>query len=327
MKNGGRALVVHQGALGDFLLMLPVIEALHDAYPRVRIDFWSRLGYAALIAHRSYFGQAHSSNGSEIAPFYHEELWRESPLPALFAESDEIIIFGQEAARAAAERIALKSNCPVHWVRSFPTSGEDVPVSRFILQQFRAMGFPIEEKRVRMLPIPEEKIWVESWLAKRGWQENRPVLMHPGSGGIGKIWPLKHWWALINWLHEKSRRPILMTLGPADDPLRHFASEAERMGVAILDGLSLARLAALLAESRCYVGCDSGVSHLASMMGVPSLVVFGPTEPSVWGPQGSNVSIFRDRWHESEVLAWSTSDVPAEPEPNACKGLEAYLST
>lgn len=326
MKDAGRALIVHQGALGDFLLMLPAIEALHGAYPRVRIDFCSRSDHIALIAHRSYFGKAHSSDGSEFAAFYHEDLWRESHVPAIFTESDVIFILGQEAARGAAERIGLKSGRPVHWVRSFPVFGEEVPVSRFIVEQFRAMGFPIKEEPVRMLPIAEERIWAEAWLAERGWQRKRPVLMHPGSGGIRKIWPLKHWWALINWLKEKNGRPILMTLGQADDALRHFASEAERMGVVVLDGLSLARLAALLSESRCYVGCDSGVSHLASMMGVPSLVVFGPTEPSVWGPQGSNVRILQDRWHESEVLAWSPSHAPDELEPNTRKTLEAYLS-
>ena len=46
-------------------------------------------------------------------------------------------------------------------------------------------------------------------------------------------------------------------------------------------------LAAILARSRCYVGNDSGVTHLAAGgWGTPSSPLFGPTDPRIWGPRG-----------------------------------------
>ena len=50
-------------------------------------------------------------------------------------------------------------------------------------------------------------------------------------------------------------------------------------------------LASLCAESACYVGNDSGVSHLAAASGARALVLFGPTDPAAWGPRGERVSI------------------------------------
>jgi ADP-heptose:LPS heptosyltransferase len=44
-------------------------------------------------------------------------------------------------------------------------------------------------------------------------------------------------------------------------------------------------------ESRAYVGNDSGVSHLAAALGVPTIAVFGPTDPTVWAPLGPKVAV------------------------------------
>jgi ADP-heptose:LPS heptosyltransferase len=53
--------------------------------------------------------------------------------------------------------------------------------------------------------------------------------------------------------------------------------------------LSLPQAAALLQRCRLYVGNDSGVSHLAGRLGVPTAAVFGPTDPAVWRPLGPHV--------------------------------------
>jgi len=56
------------------------------------------------------------------------------------------------------------------------------------------------------------------------------------------------------------------------------------------DTLALRRL---LASGRAYVGNDSGVSHLAAWLGLPSVVVFGPSDPVRWRPIGENVEVVR----------------------------------
>jgi ADP-heptose:LPS heptosyltransferase len=60
-------------------------------------------------------------------------------------------------------------------------------------------------------------------------------------------------------------------------------------------GVSVPHLAAVLAESRGYFGNDSGVSHLAAALGVPTVAVFGPTDPAVWAPLGPEVSVVAPR--------------------------------
>jgi len=58
----------------------------------------------------------------------------------------------------------------------------------------------------------------------------------------------------------------------------------------------------LLSGAVFFMGCDSGVSHVAAAMKVPSIVVFGPTDPAVWAPLGEHVTIYRDSWDGQAVL-------------------------
>ncbi len=60
-------------------------------------------------------------------------------------------------------------------------------------------------------------------------------------------------------------------------------------------GLELAEAGAVLSECALYVGNDSGITHLAAGLGVPTVAVFGPTDPAVWRPLGPRVRVVRGR--------------------------------
>jgi len=53
----------------------------------------------------------------------------------------------------------------------------------------------------------------------------------------------------------------------------------------------LFELARFLAEARAYIGNDSGITHLAAAVGTPTIALFGPTDPAVWGPRGKAVRV------------------------------------
>jgi len=61
----------------------------------------------------------------------------------------------------------------------------------------------------------------------------------------------------------------------------------------LLHDLPLPLLAAILSRCRLYVGNDSGVTHLAAAVGVPTVAIFGPTDPDVWAPRGPGVRVVR----------------------------------
>jgi ADP-heptose:LPS heptosyltransferase len=66
---------------------------------------------------------------------------------------------------------------------------------------------------------------------------------------------------------------------------------AKKIGAVTAHNLQLRLLAAVLSKCGAYVGNDSGVTHLAAATGIPTLAIFGPTDPAVWAPLGRNVKV------------------------------------
>jgi len=322
----GKIVAIHQGALGDFLLALPILEGLHRSYPKIRIDLWTRAEHLALLAEKPYVGKEPSPDDSELAPFFHDELWRGAKIPRFLEGRLAILIFGQAGSRVLAKRLSDRLPCPVQWVQSFPSPGSHQHVSRFLLEQCRQLGWSIQECLLELHPSPLEVSVARKYLQqKEEISLTRPILVHPGSGGLRKIWPLKHWWALLRFLSGQYCYPVFLSLGPADERLKDFAGEAQKLGAVLLEGLSLSRLAAFLSGCRVFIGSDSGVSHLAALVGIPTVVIFGPTDPGIWGPRGPNVHILKETWQEGEVLTWSQEPAPASLNPSLLERLNDLL--
>lgn len=304
--HSGRPLIVHQGALGDFLLALPVFEGLHRLYPETLIDFCSRPDYTSILQIKPYYGRAHSFDASSLALLYHDELWRSTRVATYFLEARSIFLFGQNSSRLLASRLSQLVNCELYWLRSFPVAGQNRPVTQFLFNQLREQGLDLECAVPKIDPLPGEKEAVQDWMASVGLdQKPKPIIIHPGSGGRKKIWPLSRWWSLLAWLCTKYDHPVFMVLGEADQHLGPFATAAQKIGVYLLENISLQRLTAFLDRSQLYVGNDSGVSHLAAAVGVPTAAIFGSTLPEVWAPQGAEVYIIKSQWNEPENLLWS----------------------
>ena len=118
------------------------------------------------------------------------------------------------------------------------------------------------------LPAPElPDLWTPS---------SDKIIMHPGSGAAAKCWP--HFAGLIEMV-----RDAVVLIGPADVD---FPTNRPS-----LRGLSLLDVAEELRQCRCFVGNDSGITHLAAYLGCPTIALFGPTDPRVWGPIGRRVKI------------------------------------
>ncbi|MGH7897816.1 MAG: glycosyltransferase family 9 protein, partial [Candidatus Binatia bacterium] len=121
----------------------------------------------------------------------------------------------------------------------------------------------------------------------------RPLVLHPGSGGRGKRWSRVGFEQIAErWLRR--RRQVIAVLGPAE---RDEGPAWDRHGIKVLSDLDLLDVAVLLGASGAYLGNDSGLSHLAAVMGSSGVALFGPTDPLRWRPLSPRiVSLRAEPW-------------------------------
>jgi ADP-heptose:LPS heptosyltransferase len=315
-REAARIVVFHQGALGDFLLTVPIVEELCAAWPgsgiasggaKVLIDFWAKPEYVSLLEGKRYLGASYSVHGPLVSALFRDDLWQSVPLPDFLLNAHHVFIFGQSGSQLLSERLSVRLNGRVDWVRSFPLPDSPrVHVSDFLRQQVKELGFELREMPWSLDP-PSRALQASARQLEDWGGSEKPVLVHPGSGGKRKVWPLANWSALLCWLKEDLHLPVLLSVGPADEYLEDFAIAMARADVRVVSGLSTLELAALLSHCRLYVGSDSGVSHLAAAVGLSTVAVFGPSDPAIWAPGGRSVRVLQRAWSDSETLLWDHS--------------------
>lgn len=118
------------------------------------------------------------------------------------------------------------------------------------------------------------------------------VVVHPGAASEARRWPAERFAEVAAALHRQGY-PVVITGSPAETTLAdEVARRAGLPGNAVLAGrLDVLELVALIGDSRLLVCGDTGVGHIATATGTPSVLVFGPTPPARWGPRGAAIRV------------------------------------
>ena len=103
-----------------------------------------------------------------------------------------------------------------------------------------------------------------------------PAVLHPVAATPGKTWPAAHFLAVAARLRDSGMHPVF--IGAASDDLSAFSD------FRTLRGAPLSEIKSLLAGASLFVGNDSGPAHMAAAFGIPSVVIFGESNPAIWGP-------------------------------------------
>ena len=189
----------------------------------------------------------------------------------------------------------LEFDSAIVWMKD-PTVAENLRLSG-ITNVHRADAFPVwghaADHLLRTLKLERPEL-PDLWTP-----ENVDVIIHAGSGGSKKIWP--YFTELIERVPNARLllSPSPFGRGPGEghsfDELRPSpalrAASPKGRGIRSLENLSLMEVSQYLRRSRAYIGNDTGITHLAAYLGCPTIALFGPTDPRVWGPLGRRARV------------------------------------
>lgn len=271
-------LVVALRRLGDVLLTTPLIRSLKRAYPNAAIDVLVFRGTEGILAGNPDITEiiAMPERPTAAQGFaLIRSLWRRYELALSTQSGDRPTLFAWTAGRrsvgfADAEGMAAR----IKWLAL------DYPVAvagglhrvRDVVRLAEAIGVsPVPEIVTPRAAVPASLV------------PDRPyAVIHAAPMFRYKRWTAEGWQVLAAGLDARGLT-VLATAGPDDshyfDTVWTGQPEVRR-----LDPLAWGELAGLIAGARVYVGPDTSVTHLAAAAGTPTVALYGPTDPRLWGP-------------------------------------------
>ncbi len=267
-----KIVAIRPAPLGDSLLVFPILAALRTKYTHAHITF---LGHPATLPLAKAWGIADEAlnpahlNWSELVS---PKGIRSANLRELLQGADLVICWLDDSDG---------------WV-----SGglRGIGVERFIIAP---ESEPLNNTRhiVEVLaePLDLPPIGTTFVVPTNGWNNgfcpyNLPIAIHPGCSEENRRWPAASFATVINALMRQGF-PVLLLAGPSDDEVfkevrRHISPPPKAGLLSVQQNAPLLELAKSIQHSRVYLGNDSGISHLAGMLGIPTLVLFGPSNPA-----------------------------------------------
>jgi len=290
-----QVLVIHPGAFGDTLLALPVLAGIKRSYAPASLELIGHPVLAELLPGRSVVDRMRSIDGPEWLALLGDFEAIPPSLKGLFNACDLAIVW------VADPEDRLRSNLGRLGIRQVVVQSPRLrePGSKHAIERFRETLGELD-RTIPIVPaplVPTERDLATglSWLRQAGLAADRvPVVaVHPGGGSLFKCWPVEQFAALVGELHREGVEVVLIE-GPADGTLvEALARKVAPLRSPRLANADLATVLGVLAHCRAFMGNDSGLTHLAASLRMPTICLFGPTDPAVWAPRGDHVTMLR----------------------------------
>jgi len=269
--------ILHPGALGDLVSIFPLIRQLRRRFQRMALLAQGSLGRLAVA--------------EELVDSWYsiESAWTASLFtgkPSAVARSilssfASILAFSSSEALATCLRDIFGRNA--YCLSARPPPDQRIHVADYVKTHFLSWGLMAEGEEHRMeTPDDPENSSVRPEIIGA-----RVVMLHPGAGSLRKRWPLEGYLKVAELLQDAGKIPQFI-IGPAEEDVlipilkTTFPFHCPENSIELLS---------LLRSASAYIGNDSGVSHLAAWVGVPAVVIFGPSDPLRWAPRGRSVRI------------------------------------
>lgn len=286
-----RVLIAHHLLLGDTIMLTPLLAKCRATWPRAEVVMTCPVAFAGLYAGRPYGVRAlpydprdaatlrslRAQAGFELAliPSDNRFSWLARALDARW-----IVAFSGDSPRY--------KDWPVDELRAYP----DRPMAWGDLVAGLIDGAPPARYRADAWPAPPAPAFA---------MPGAPYcVLHPGASTLLKQWPASRWRNLGERCAALGFTVVLST-GPGEEPLLD-AIDPERAWTRYAGTLSLPQLWRLLAHAALLVCPDTGVAHLARLVGVPTVAMFGPGSATLSGAG--------EFWRDSPFTALTIADFP-----------------
>lgn len=261
--------VVKPGALGDTVLLAPALRAVREARPRTEITV---IGTHPNVELLQVLGVA-----DRVISFDRYDLLGPACKDDCVAGAMVISFLGDPPANCDDPFLAKGARCVI-WKASRP-SGVSLHAVEYLHQ---CIGEAVPD----IAPLSKRPFTVKA--RKESSVKTPYVVLAPGAGGPGKRAPLEKFVSIARKLARKGIAPLFVAgeVEIENGFVEEFPPDFEKL---VSPGLPY--LTQILVGAEQVYANDSGVGHLAALVGADTHVFFGPTDSRVWKPWGEHVTV------------------------------------
>jgi heptosyltransferase-1 len=277
VSNVNRILIVKLSAFGDVVQTLPLLHGLRDSFPSATIGWAVQRTFASLLQGHPLIDNVHVLESKKLGPCL--RLGRE-----LRAASYDVVLDAQGLFVSAL--VARLSNAPTrigyNWRREanhlFMTDSSVVATDRaHMVEKILRLGDSISARRIPYLK--DDFLASRPTIVPTTVDRKRLAALVVGASVASKTLSPEHWARLGDQLNEDGFTPVLIG-GPHEQIV---AAKIEQLTVNPVINLvaktSFSELAGVLSNAAVVVSSDTGALHLAVAVGVPTVGLFGVTDP------------------------------------------------
>lgn len=299
-------LIIRLSSIGDILHCTPVVSSLKAAWPKCRITWLVGEAAEELIKYNPYIDEiiiwsreSFEQQLRKFAVLRTYDIWRD--LQQVLAPKKFyalLDIHGLFITGVIASQVRAKRRIGMSGSREFNSlfmTEIAEPLSRHIVDRYlgllKPLGINTLDSRM-MLVIPENsRRLAEKFLAAVGiLLSDRFVVLVPGTTWPSKNWPAELFAKVACRLHKDFK--IVLCGGKSEIKLgREIQTKAGVVLINAIDKTSMLELAAILERAAVVVSGDTGPLYIAAALGVPTVALFGPTDPEIYAPRGPQHAI------------------------------------
>lgn len=295
-----RILVIRGGAIGDFILTLPVLGALRARFPGASLRLVGQPRTAPLAVAEGLIDQWRSIESPELVPLFNPHTRCPDRLRPDFAGVDLVVSYMADHDGVVLANLRAWTGAPCLTGPPRPDETLGQHATEAFLEPVRSLGTGLLDPVPRLNPLR----WgmgdglSPAWDAKGSAAAARAgaerlgfdrrttwLAIHPGSGSPRKNWPESAWANLLRRLGQQPDWHLLLVGGEAETGrLQRLASCWPSGRVEIAERWPLVEVARRMACCDAFAGHDSGITHLAAALGLPGVVLWGESSLRVWRP-------------------------------------------
>jgi heptosyltransferase-2 len=266
-------------------MTLPAIGALRAQWPAADIEILGYPHIAELGLGDRYADAVRSIEAKAMAGFFIPNGNLDPDLKNYFGSFNLVISYLFDPDSLFANNVR---RCGVRQVIEASPRPTELHAADHYCKPLESLAIYVPAPRATIETTDKERAAASQVLSVPGTR----VAIHPGSGNETKNWPVQKFAALGRWFVDELAAQLAIVKGEADEtPVRELVKLLEPRPVTIVSHLKLRELAAVLERCALFVGNDSGITHLAAAVGMPTIALFGPASSPIGEPRGEKVRV------------------------------------